>query len=93
MTNLIAFYDGMTTWVGERRAMHALYLDFSKIFDTVSHNLLAGKLRTRGSDEGTVRWIGNWLCGRAQRVVISGAVSSWRPVASSVPTGHDLAQS
>lgn len=33
-----------------------------------------GKLRKRGIDEWTVRRIGNWMDGRAQRVVISGTV-------------------
>ena len=39
---LIAFYDGMTGWIDEGRAVDVVYLDFSKAFDTVSRNILLG---------------------------------------------------
>jgi len=76
LTNLIAFYDAMTGWVDEGRAVDVVYLDFSKAFDTVSHNILLDKLRKCGLDEWSVRWIENWLNGRTQRAVVSGAESS-----------------
>ncbi|PKU48584.1 rna-directed dna polymerase from mobile element jockey- hypothetical protein [Limosa lapponica baueri] len=77
-TNLIAFYDGTTGWMDEKRMVDVVYLDFSKAFDTVSHSILIAKLRKYGLDEWTVGWIENWLKDRAQRVVIRGTESSWK---------------
>jgi len=94
LTNLIAFYDGMTGWVDEGRAMDVVYLNFSKAFDTVSHHILLGKLRKCGPEEWSVRWIENWLNGRTQRVVvISSAKSSWRLVLVVSLRGQYWAQS
>jgi len=45
----------MTGLVDERRAVDVVYLDFSKAFDTVSHNILIGKLGKCGLDEWSVR--------------------------------------
>ena len=74
LTNLTTFCDVITSWVDGGRAVDAVCLDFSKAFDTVFHTILVLKLRTVGIDEWMVKWIDNWLTGRAQEVVISGAV-------------------
>ena len=74
LTSLIAFYDGMTGCAYKGRAVDAAYLDLSKAFDAVSHNILMHKLRKCGLDEWTVRGTENWLNGRAQRVVINGRI-------------------
>jgi len=40
LTNLKIFYDEVTVLMHERRAVDIVYLDFSKAFNTVSHNIL-----------------------------------------------------
>lgn len=60
LTILVNFYDEMT----EGRAMNIVYLDFSRGFDTVSHNIfLLDKLLIYGLDKHTVRWFENGLTG------------------------------
>ncbi|KAJ7428894.1 RNA-directed DNA polymerase from mobile element jockey-like protein [Willisornis vidua] len=43
--------------VDEGKAVDVVYLDLSKMFDTVSHSILLEKLAARGLDRGTLCWV------------------------------------
>jgi len=48
---LINFYDGLTGWIGKGKATDIVYLDFEKIFNTVSYKILTEEMLMYGLDE------------------------------------------
>jgi ribonuclease P/MRP protein subunit RPP40 len=68
-----------------------IFLDFSKAFDSISHELLLYKLEHLYRITGNLLlWVKDYLHNRSQRVVIENKSSNWLPVLSGVPQGSIL---
>ena len=68
----------------------AIYLDFSKAFDTVPHERLIQKLRSYGIGGNLLSWVQDFLRDRTQYVTVNGHSSSTAAVTSGVPQGSVL---
>ena len=68
----------------------AIFMDLSKAFDTINHELLIAKLAEYGFDDSALEVMHSYLADRWQRVKINSSFSSWSQLFSGVPQGSVL---
>ena len=90
LTQLLHHYDNLLRHILEGNVTDVMYLDYSKAFDKVDHEILLRKLHNIGIRGKLYDWIANFLTGRRQTVQVDGKSSIFEIVTSGVPQGTVL---
>ena len=81
----------ITVAIDNKKYTIGIFLDLSKAFDTVNHNILLKKFEHYGIRGLALDWITSYLSGRQQFVEYNGTSSSYNDVICGVPQGSVLA--
>ena len=90
VTQLLATIHDWMLNLDNKIPTDAVYLDFSKAFDSVPHGRLVHKLKAYGIRGKVLDWVEDFLLHRSQFVSINGSQSDMIHVSSGVPQGSVL---
>jgi hypothetical protein len=88
-----ALTELVDTWLSEinsNKLCGALFIDFAKAFDVISHDLLLKKMKLYGLTTGTLNLIKSFLTDRHQVVTVKDKQSEAKSVIFGVPQGSVL---
>ena len=68
----------------------AIFMDLSKAFDTINHELLIAKLHAYGFSNSALHIIFDYLSDRWQRTKVNASFSDWSELLRGVPQGSVL---
>ena len=86
----VQFLDAITCALDNNKCIDAVFLDYSKAFDTVPHELLISKLANYGVAGCLLQWISDYLHDRHHYVCIKKETSKSVPITSGVIQGSVL---
>ena len=87
---LIQLYDKISNALDNKRVTLGLFIDLSKAFDTVNHEILLDKLEHYGVRGIALQWFKSYLSCRKQFVQYNGYNSSSLDITCGVPHGSIL---
>ncbi|MEL7079430.1 MAG: reverse transcriptase family protein [Cyanobacteria bacterium J06582_2] len=90
LSQLLGQTETILRTIEEGNDLDSIYLDFSKAFDKVDHNILCTKLKKLGIGGKIGTWLHTFLTKRTQQVSANGVLSEPTPVLSGVPQGTVL---
>ena len=87
---LVYVLHHITRMLEDNAYVRCLFIDYSRAFDTINHDLLIRKLISLELPSFVVRWVANFLTGRTQAVSSDGKLSSWLPITQSIVQGSSI---
>ena len=87
---LLHVTDSWRRAIDEGKFTAAAYLDISKAFDCVNHDILLSKLACHGVLEHSLVWFTSYLSCRKQKVCMQELSSMWGEIHVGVPQGSIL---
>ena len=90
-TNLTILIEDITKSLHNNVGTDVIYFDFAKAFDSVSHDIILHKLKTKFNIDGRLlKFLQDYLKHRKQRVIIDNMASEVLDVHSGIPQGSIL---
>ena len=74
----------------KRKSVGAIFINLSKAFDTLNHDLSIAKLEAYGFSENPLNYIQSYLHNRLQRTNVNNNFSLWKDIFSGFPQGSIL---
>ena len=87
---IIEFLDYVYSSLDEKQSTIAVCLDFSKAFDTVTHEILMSKLQHNGIRGVMLSWLKSYLSNKKQYVSVKNSYSTMSNITLGVPQGSVL---
>ena len=73
--------------LGKGKHVGTVFMDLSKAFDTINHDLLIAKVEAYGFSTNALLFMLSYVKNRSERVSINSSFSTWEEIIAGVPQG------
>ena len=90
LTALLEATDAWSVNIDNGLLNGVVFIDLTKAFDTIDHEIILRKMSYLGVDQAAIKWFSSYLSGRTQRCSVNGKLSTARTLSCGVPQGSIL---